>query len=175
MLPSNTLQKAQWKGEIGSFFYARQYDHETLLTLDNGSALLQVMTGLVKAIGASNAVDTVPIPGGEKQLSAQGRPLLMQRAKYLRPFCSDVCDSLKCIKKYEYFFKVTARSEHVLVILKKEMLAVDSSNELNRPAGPIPTSFYGHPGLPLAPHQDVPRAPHYQLLSEAGNGESKFD
>ena len=131
------------------------------------------MTGLVKAIGASNAVDTVPIPGGEKQLSAQGRPLLMQRAKYLRPFCSDVCDSLKCIKKYEYFLKVTARSEHVLVILKKEMLAVDSSNELNRPAGPIPTSFYGHPRFPLAPRQDVPRAPHHHLLSEAGNGEKQ--
>ena len=36
----------------------------------------QVMTGLMKAIGASSAIETVPIPGGEKQLSAQGRPLL---------------------------------------------------------------------------------------------------
>ena len=37
------------------------------------------MTGLVKAIGASNAVETVPIPGGEKQLSAQGWTPLMPR------------------------------------------------------------------------------------------------
>ena len=38
------------------------------------------MSGLVKAIGASNAVETVAIPGGEKQLSAQApsRPLSME-------------------------------------------------------------------------------------------------
>lgn len=45
----------------------------------------QVMTGLVKAIGASNAVDTVPIPGGEKQLSAQAPS---------QPLSMDILDSL---------------------------------------------------------------------------------
>ena len=44
------------------------------------STCSQVMSGLVKAIGASNGVETVAIPGGEKQLSAQApsRPLSME-------------------------------------------------------------------------------------------------